>query len=363
MSSPGLGPVILRADASFERGTGHVMRSLALAEEQRIRGGRAIFAINANAGEIIEQVRGRGFEVTCITAMSGSENDSRTIVELAERVAASAIIVDGYSFGGEYYRSLRQSNAVIAALDDFGRGRFPVDVLINPSLAGAEYTYYVLENTSLLLGNRFIMLRPEFLWNRSRSGRSAAKRPSRVLISFGGSDVAGATSRALMALPTTPVDALVVLGPNSRNRLAVEAAASAAKKRGHSVEILQNVDNMARVVGDCDIAIVGCGSTVWELAYMRTPTVAYMVAENQRAMCESLVRGNAIVGGQHIDEVTDSMMSTHIGSLVIEPRLRRMVSTNLSKYVDGRGCMRIIDELSKRARIASPPSLRVRLAS
>src|SRR4051812_19400668 len=96
---------IFRADASEAEGAGRVTRLLALAEELRGRGGRAIFAVGDRLDGAATLVAARGFEAVPVAGESGGAADIKAILALKARVAARVCFVDG-AYPAAYYNSL-----------------------------------------------------------------------------------------------------------------------------------------------------------------------------------------------------------------------------------------------------------------
>src|SRR3954452_4562928 len=90
--------VLFRADGDERVGTGHVMRSIALAEACRDDGGDAIFAIAVGSPALIDRVRATGFEVVRVAADPGSRRDALRTLAIAREADISWVAADGYRF-------------------------------------------------------------------------------------------------------------------------------------------------------------------------------------------------------------------------------------------------------------------------
>jgi UDP-2,4-diacetamido-2,4,6-trideoxy-beta-L-altropyranose hydrolase len=91
----GLGTISIRADASPEIGTGHVMRCLALAQEWHDQGGRAIFAMAKSTAAVRARVASEGFEIVDVPGLAGSREDCEGSRRVAEENHVSWIVLDG----------------------------------------------------------------------------------------------------------------------------------------------------------------------------------------------------------------------------------------------------------------------------
>ncbi len=348
-------PVVLRADASPEIGTGHVMRLIALAEGVRRRGGVPSLAIGADVAPAISAFAGgRGVELVPVDAPTGSDTDARRVADLCRSMEAEACIVDGYRFGAGFFEDLRSSLApdcVLVAIDDLGTPPIRVDLVVNPNYAAEAMAGYGRpSSTAFLLGPRFAMLRSEFLRPATDPGE---ERPSpdgrlRVLVTFGGSDVAGATARVVSLLRPYPVDVLAILGAAYSGQVVDENGPGVA-----NVRVLRGVGDMSRLMRSVDLAISAAGSTLLELAYHRVPTLAFCVSENQERAGEALGLDGYLVYGGWFDRCDDTSLGGFFRTLIESAGERRRLRARLRGLVDGGGVDRILDaveEISSRKR-------------
>jgi spore coat polysaccharide biosynthesis predicted glycosyltransferase SpsG len=94
----------------------------------------------------------------------------------------------------------------------------------------------------------------------------------------------------------------------------------------------RNVTEMAKLMAWADIAISASGSTVWELLFMRLPSLLVVTADNQIPIAREVVRRGtaALFDGRSSLE--------RLGSSISE---RRAMATSGRALVDGRGAERV----------------------
>ena len=337
--------LLFRADASTEIGAGHVMRALALADAFQRRGGRCLFALNREAEPLHEMLIRRDHEVTSLSAPSGSPGDIESVSALCRERGAVALIVDGSFAGLDYERELAARGVSVVAIDD-GAGRETAAlVLVNPN-AGAERADYHCDRPGVrLCGPRYALLRPEFVQRRRRRRPTASPHPC-VLISFGGSDPAGGTARALDCLPDSPkLRVIAVLGAQQARTAETLEAAERAARRGHAVEVMVSPPDMAALMTAADAAISAGGGTLLELAHLGCPALAFVVADNQSRGCRALAAAGCLAGGEDLRELGDAELSGQIAAFLADPGRRRASADRARKLVDGLGASRVLERL------------------
>ena len=82
-------PLVVRADANAECGTGHVMRCVALAEAWRRGGGAVHFITRQPAPKLAERIQSAGAQLIALDPPDPCQYDAQltltTLAELAER--------------------------------------------------------------------------------------------------------------------------------------------------------------------------------------------------------------------------------------------------------------------------------------
>lgn len=305
------------------------MRTLACAEEA------------ADRGISVGYVMAREHHTSAIPADHGYEcllidhSDDQAWIESV--AFGDVVLFDGYHFGIAYFQAARETGATVAVIDDMGHGEFPVDVVLNQNL-GRTTHYEVRPDTRILIGPRYAMVRSEFRTKRRQRGNTA----DTLVISFGGSDVANLSRRALeIALDSPFRRILLLVGP------AADTAISGLPESAKQVEIISHPPSVAAVFDRADAAVSAAGSTAWELLCMGIPTVFVEVTDNQAGIGESIASiGAGLFAGQGGD------LNRRLAP-ALEQLSRAHFSTQISKRglrtVDGLGARRLVDTLVGRA--------------
>ena len=333
-------PLLIRADASREIGTGHVMRCLALAQVWRDKGGRCVFAMANSVAAVAERLQAEGMEIADFAATVDTNQDAAQLANLAATKQASWVVVDGYQFKVTYQQILKEAGLNVLVVDDNGHaGAYVADLVLDQN-ASAEESYYRLResSTQLLLGPRFAMLRREFKrwqgWTRTiiPDGR-------KVLVTMGGSDPENVTLRVIQALNsvmTKQLQVTVVIGGSNLHGELLERAVS-----GSDIRLERNVTNMAELMSEADVVISAAGTTCWEICLLGVPALLVDVAENQTPLAKALAQLGIALHLNGGANVLAEEISTKLEWLLSSVEARKAMSQRGRMLVDGRGAERV----------------------
>ncbi len=124
--------LLVRADASSQLGSGHVLRSFALTDELRRRGGEVVFVCADAPGHLAEWIRARGYPVRMIPAPASPEADAQATREaVASDGAFDWLWVDHYHLDARWERAARGLARRIAAIDDMADRPHDVDLFVS----------------------------------------------------------------------------------------------------------------------------------------------------------------------------------------------------------------------------------------
>ena len=356
----------LRADASLDIGTGHVMRCLTLAEELRRQGAVCCFICREHPGHLIGHIRERGFDVLVLTGAVPSEVPaSRTAADYAAWLGADQatdaaqarqalgdrrldwLVVDHYALDERWERLMRPAARHILAIDDLANRRHDVEVLLDQNLGRTARDYADLLSTTgaVLAGPRYALLRPEFAALREQSlRRRSLMRLRQLLVTLGGVDKDNLTLLVLEVLAASelPVGCriVVVMGAGAPGLQAVRDFADCMSGR---IELRINEKNMAALMADCDAAIGAAGVTAWERCCLGLPTLLIMMAENQRAGALALQASGAALLPDVGVPLAEGLPAQLPG--LLDPKRRSQMQAACVSIVDGAGTRRVVEEL------------------
>lgn len=326
--------LLIRADASAEIGTGHVMRCLALAQTWQDYGGEVTFACISLPPALGARLKAETIAVRMLDVLAGSADDAGAAIALAQDIGAETVVVDGYIFGAAYQRHIKDAGLRLLFVDDNGHAEhYYADFVLNQNVQADESLYAKREPyTRLLLGVGYTLLRREF-----RVWRSWERPPHPVarfvLVTMGGSDPQNVTLRVIDALRGLPFVATVVVGGGNPNLDAIQRAADDA-----DMYVKVNVEDMPSLMAESTIAVTAAGSTCWEMAFMGLPSIALVIADNQRGIAARLAAMQMAVVPD--ENAQSSEIRQAIIDLAGDFERRRAMSLIGQATIDGWGAQR-----------------------
>ncbi len=333
-------PLLIRADADPRMGTGHVMRSLALAQCWMDNVGPVTLAAHRLPDGLRDRLISEG-----VTVRAVSENIADT-VELAKELSAAVVVLDGYHFTGDDERVFHDAGFPVLALDDYGHTTHThATWVLNQNLGASEETYAARgPHTKLLLGSRYAMLRREFL-EAVTHRRPCPVRVDNILVTMGGADPDNVTADVLRALAWSSQGAQnirVVVGGSNPHAAVLEAI---AKDHPHRITLLRNVTDMPALMAWADLAVTAGGTTCWELAACGVPMAVVTIADNQVALAKAIGAAGFGFDLGWPSELRGDDTIALLDSFIEDRATREEMSAAARKAVDGWGVSRVVQAL------------------
>ncbi len=335
--------LVIRADASTQIGTGHVMRCLALARETLKNDIEVIFITDAPPSHISDLIIKSGITIHPLTVNAAGAEDVNETVHVINRVHSRWVIVDGYNFNEAYLTALSQSSsAKVLFIDDFAHLKYyDVDILLNQNISAFNYTYQLHCNSTLLLGTQYVLLREEFLACPKRL-RLQKTKVENILVTMGGSDPHGVTLTVIQALKICNLPSLhimVICGALNPNLNSIKKAVADIDK---DITIYHNIDDMPAIIQWADIVVSAAGSTCWEIAFLGVPAIVIATATNQIEVAKGLQQAGCAVNLGWHDDICSHSIADAIRNLADDFGRRELISSNQQKLVDGKGTRRVL---------------------
>ena len=338
--------LLIRADGDAKIGAGHVMRCLALGQAWQDAGGQVVFAMAGKTPGLETRIKQEKMEIVKLAVDPGCPDDARQTVHLAHEQQADWLVLDGYLFGADYQRSIKDSGLQFLVIDDYGHAtHYYADLVLNQNIHAQAGIYKSKESdTRLLLGTDYALLRREFrLWRGWK--RQHPETAAKILITLGGSDSENVTEKVLQSLGSMQQEGLeitVVVGAANPNYERLEASAG---NLPHHVRLTVNAANMPELMAEADLAISAGGSTCWELAYMGLPAITIILSEDQRPIAEKLGELRVVMNLGWYENLIPGQIGQAAEDLGASMATRTAMSERGQELVDGKGGFRVVQAM------------------
>lgn len=342
--------LILRADATADGGTGHMMRTLALTQAWIDAGGSARWLVAEAPPALLERIGREGIEVVHLAAAAGSTEDAAGLRAALRADETAMAVVDGTQFDGGYFDALEEAAGHVMVIDDMAdRPSYPVGVLLNQNAHADRAEYPAGATCRFLLGIGYVLLRREFL--PPPPPRSIPSVARHVLVTFGGADPTGMTTRTIEALRHLPeqlrdgLQVRVVVGAANPDGARIDAAV-ADPGLGYRALAERAVTDMPEQMAWADLAVTSGGSTVWELARTGCPALVVETVPAERRLVSGLARIGLFGHLGPESELDPRAMADEIAAKAEDVAWRTQMTESGMRLIDGQGARRVVDALS-----------------
>lgn len=328
---------IIRADGNAKIGAGHLMRCLTIAEAvKKLPDAPEILVLCADE-ESARMASDRGFRTGVFYTDYKQPETELSMWNQWIKGTQNTILVDSYHVTDAYLHELRKFGKVYL-MDDMQNHTYPVDAVINYNVFADEKVYqdlYCGKSVKFCLGGAYAPLRSQFqdvdYWVRDDV--------EQVLLTTGAGDADNIAGEIMNRIYRKDIVYHVLVGRFSPHLTGwQERAAKCA-----NIQVHFDVQDMAALMKQCDLAVSAGGSTVYELSAVGVPFIAFSYAENQELLVEYLrandVSGSA--GAWHKDKLRTLNRIEELFDNFSKSLIRSDYSKKEQLLVDGHGAERL----------------------
>lgn len=341
--------LFFRVDASTQIGTGHVMRCLALAQACIYAGGKAVFIMATKVPQLEVRLQTEGIEIVHLSLHPGGIEDARKTATLARQFNASWIVVDGYYFGAEYQKVIKDSGLYLLFIDDYGQADYYyADIILNQNIYAHEGLYLNKQSyTQLLLGTRYILLRREF-WQWREWKREIPSVANKILVTLGGADPDNVTLKVIQGLQLIEIENLEVIVVVGASNPHYQQLQTAVEQSSFLIHLKRNVTNMPELMAWADVAIAAGGTTSWELAFMGLPSLVLILADNQYETARNIGEMEVAINLGWHEDVSVRKISETVTKLLESAEMQSKMTRLGNGLVCGEGNNKVLESLQNR---------------
>ena len=327
---------LIYANGSSIIGLGHIMRTLTLATELKKKGIYVEYIVDDSDDNAINLIEDNGFQIIRL------ENILDYLL-FNKKLKYDLAIIDYYNLDEHEVNQFYNIANKIIYIDDLAKfNKYNMDILINTSIEALNIEY--MGCAKKLLGPKYALLRDEFKNLKYTLPKATVEK---IMLTLGGGDENNITKDILDSLLDNynNLEYHIVLGNSYKYKdFMIE------NYKDEKVKFHINTNNMAKIMLDSDLAISAGGNTLYELSACGTPTIAVIIADNQRKFVKGIHRKTGL---DYVDLVRENFEDTKDKFLDIFERnikdynYRRQISRKMFDLVDGNGSNIIVKEIMK----------------
>jgi len=304
---------------------GDVVLAIALAKELQTLGVRADLIGRYRSTEKLVNQGGLPFH-----RFQSAKDEIKTLKNLKPDV----LIINTIFNKAAYVKTLKKLTSFLVLMDNLENGTDHADLNIN--------VLYPTKNS--LSDFKFICLRNEFQKFRKRS-RKINSTVKKILIMQGAADTYG-------FIPKIVEGALRVRGAY---RYQVVLGAEFAHQRelrqvlkqdkDNRVEVFHNVEEIAELMYEADLAITAAGISLFEVACLGTPSIAVCGEPFEAQTSQRLAKEGCTTDLGFSKEIRAGKIAKAMIAMIADPQSRVKMSRKGQKAIDGCGSARIANLL------------------
>lgn len=317
------------------------MRCIALAQELKLQGFDIIFVARHLFAQMELNLANNGISCKMIES-DDLLADAKETIAIAKSFEVEWVVLDGYRFVDTYQKEIKGAGYKLLCIDDIAETKYVTDIVVNQN-PWVDVSDYQHDGSKMLLGTKYALVRNEFL-HLSPGEKNGDIR--KVLVNLG----AGmATAEGIIALVSAIDQAIeekieidVLTGMNGMLMDNLEKMKSRSK---HKIRFIGADKFSPEIERNADMAISAAGSTLWELAYFKVPTLTVVIAQNQLPIAESLDQKKCCVNMGWLDQLNTDGMVEMIKRIYKDKIFRHQLADNFGNLVDGEGRKRVVSEM------------------
>lgn len=332
--------MLIRADATRDIGTGHVMRCLALAHSWKKQGGEIAWVTHCDTKKILERIR----QNSCKVYELSRHSSLKETIDIIDAESPDCVVLDGYQFDTAYKKGVSECGIKLLVIDDYAHlDKYYADIILNQNFGADKFKYNALPQTKFLLGTDYVMLRSEF-FNYRGYKKEIKNKVENILVTMGGSDAENHTAKMLDALNLLDVS-LCIKVPIGANNPHLNSVKAIADKSKHNIEIIYDSQDMPALMQWADVAISAGGTTTWELLFMGVPSVLCITTDNQEDIVNSLNREGTVMSLGWLRQSSCSDIVDILQEVIANKSLRENLNKKGVSIIDCQGARRVVSKV------------------
>jgi len=216
--------------------------------------------------------------------------------------------------------------------DDLGDGNYLFNHIINVLYPSKEQLDNEINSYEYMILNDFSKIKEKI---------NFSKEIKKIFINQGAADTWGAIPDMIEDLNKIESNIIikVLLGPSFQH---FEELSKALEKNKKQIEIFNFTDNVVELVKDCDLAILGAGNTLFEVASLGIPIIASTREEKELTTIQRLLNDSVVYAE---NKIYKSCLKNIVQTVINDMERREIMYQQNRKLFSYNGLNNIVDLL------------------
>jgi spore coat polysaccharide biosynthesis predicted glycosyltransferase SpsG len=236
------------------------------------------------------------------------------------------VFIDSYEANINIYNIISNNTKVAVYLDDYGRIEYPKGVIINFAPDSNKLFFQnKKESYTYLLGTKYVPIRKEFLTKK-------INKKKHIFIMLGAYDIKGLSKDILQALDSVDLHKVIIVNNKETSIRLKKYSNTTIVYKPSNTELIDYMSNSM-------VAISTASMSIYELSYLKIPTIIVAINKNQKIGASQLINNNLAINYIDIEkEKWKEDLSAHI---------KQLSCNNTIQNIDGNGANRILQSIIK----------------
>lgn len=333
--------IAIRADGSFDKGMGHIVRCLSVANEFKIRDIEPIFLTKEDK-DTQSILNFNNIKYKKIFSKS-LEGEIEEVKKIFNEINPEYTLTDSYWISNEYLKKLKVISNILISIDDNNLYQYPSDIIVNYNLHSSDINYnYKNKESKILLGSKYCMLRKEF---QDACPIKIKDKVSKILIIMGGTDINSFSEKVLKNILN--IDKSIIIDVVVSKLYKNKEILRCIEKNNDNVNIIFNPSNMVSVMKNCDLAISAGGTTIYELGSLGIPTILIPQVDNQIDIAIKANELGLMINMGKYDCLNLDNLNNSVIKLIDNTNERRKMNKLCIDMIDNKGTLNVVNEILK----------------
>ncbi len=244
-----------------------------------------------------------------------------------------------------YLKQLSVFNPLLVTFEDFIINQTNSNFIVIPYVGAENIKIDNVKKSNYLLGPKYFVIRKEFF---ALIPRVINNQTRSILISMGGSDVNNLTEKIVKIILSISENIHINIIKGSINNYKYNKIRELLKNSDNSFKIYESPGNMAEIMGKSDLGIFSSGLTQYEASAVGLPAIVISLNDYHKQVVDEYAKMNSIIsfgtfGSNRIGKLKETIIN-----IISNQQIRRDMSRNGKKIIDGKGIERIVNEIDSR---------------